>query len=130
MSTRSVPQLAILCSTALAALVIAAVFLHNEHPKAGDAQAAAAVVALSVVVVAAAAVALGRHKQLSGTARAELAEGGTEQYLRLAEEYRRLSDLAITAQEHADLKLSDVSAQLDHLRGQVESLRRILSEVE
>jgi hypothetical protein len=55
---------------------------------------------------------------------------GNDQYRALAEEYRRLSDLAITAQEHTDLKLGDVSAQLDYLREQTESLQRILKEVE
>jgi hypothetical protein len=48
----------------------------------------------------------------------------------LAEEYRRLADLAITAQEHTDLKLGEVTAQLDHLREQSNSLQKILKEVE
>lgn len=51
-------------------------------------------------------------------------------YRRLADEYRRLADLAITAQEHTDLKLGDVTAQLDYLREQNESLQKILREVE
>jgi hypothetical protein len=55
---------------------------------------------------------------------------GVEQYRQLAEEYRRLSDLAITSQEHTDLKLGDVSAQLDHLREQMASLQKILKDVE
>ena len=62
------------------------------------------------------------------SAKAELTSG--EQYRGLAEEYRRLSDLAITAQEHTDLKLADVGVQLDYLRGQMESLQKILKEVE
>jgi uncharacterized protein HemX len=62
------------------------------------------------------------------SARAELTSG--EQYRGLAEEYRRLSDMAVTAQEHADLKLADVGVQLDYLRGQMESLQKILKEVE
>jgi hypothetical protein len=53
-----------------------------------------------------------------------------EQYRALAEEYRRLSDLAITAQEHTDLKMGEVSVQLDYLRTQNESLQKILREVE
>jgi hypothetical protein len=60
--------------------------------------------------------------------RAELT--GSEQYRQLADEYRRLSDLAITAQEHTDLKLGDVTVQLDYLRAQVDSLQKILKEVE
>jgi hypothetical protein len=48
----------------------------------------------------------------------------------LAEEYRRLADLAITAQEHTDLKLGELSAQLDYVREQNDSLQKILKEVE
>jgi hypothetical protein len=61
-------------------------------------------------------------------AQVELTVG--EQYRQLAEEYRRLSDMAITSQEHTDLKLGDVSAQLDHLREQMASLQKILKDVE
>jgi hypothetical protein len=46
------------------------------------------------------------------------------------EQYRRLSDLAVTAQEHTDLKLGEVSAQLDYLREQMASLQKILKDVE
>ena len=53
-----------------------------------------------------------------------------EQYRALAEEYRRLSDLAITAQEHTDLKMGEITAQLDFLRTQNESLQKILRDVE
>ena len=62
--------------------------------------------------------------------RAQIEQTGAEQYRQLADEYRRLADLAITAQEHTDLKLGDVSAQLDYLREQNESLQKILKEVE
>jgi hypothetical protein len=61
-------------------------------------------------------------------AKAQLASG--EQYQRLADEYRRLADMAITAQEHTDLKLGDVSMRIDYLRDQMESLQKILKEVE
>jgi uncharacterized protein HemX len=74
------------------------------------------------------AVAWARAVGSKRSAKAELTSG--EQYRGLAEEYRRLSDLAITAQEHTDLKLSDVGVQLDYLRGQMESLQKILKEVE
>jgi hypothetical protein len=60
--------------------------------------------------------------------KAELTSG--ERYRGLADEYRRLSDLAVTAQEHTDLKLSDVGVQLDYLREQMESMQKILKEVE
>jgi predicted negative regulator of RcsB-dependent stress response len=55
---------------------------------------------------------------------------GGEQYRRLVEEYRRLADMALTTQEHTDLKLGDLSAQLDHLREQMTSLQKILKDVE
>jgi uncharacterized protein HemX len=74
------------------------------------------------------AVAWARAFSSKRSAKAELTSG--EQYRGLAEEYRRLSDMAVTAQEHADLKLADVGVQLDYLRGQMESLQKILKEVE
>ena len=78
------------------------------------------VVALAMVLV---------FRYLTMKKRAQLELTGGEQR-RLAEEYRRLADLAITAQEHTDFKLGDVSAQLDFLRQQNESLHKILKEVE
>ncbi|HEX9538031.1 MAG TPA: hypothetical protein VGA04_07640 [Streptosporangiaceae bacterium] len=73
-------------------------------------------------------VAWSRYLTTKKRAQIELASG--EQYRQLADEYRRLADMAITAQEHTDLKLGDVSAQLDYLREQNESLQKILKEVE
>jgi hypothetical protein len=64
----------------------------------------------------------------SKAARGEVTSG--EQYRQLADEYRRLADLAITAQEHTDLKLGDVSVRIDYLGEQMESLQKILKEVE
>jgi len=54
----------------------------------------------------------------------------SQEYRGLAEEYRRLSDLAITANEHVDLKLTDLSVRVDELRDQLEQVQRILKEVE
>lgn len=54
---------------------------------------------------------------------------GGQQYRQLAEEYRQLADLA-TAQEHTDIKLGDVSAQLGYLREQNDSLQKIFKDVE
>lgn len=51
----------------------------------------------------------------------------TAQFHALAEEYRRMSDLAVTASEHVDLRLADLSARIDELRSQVQ---RILTDVE
>jgi hypothetical protein len=79
-------------------------------------------------VVALGVIAASRHLSATRSVRHELTGG--EQYRLLAEEYRRLSDLAITAQEHTDLKLGEVTAQLDHMQAQMDSLQRIISEVE
>lgn len=53
-----------------------------------------------------------------------------ERYRGLADEYRRLSDLAITAQEHTDLRLTELTVQIDELRNQMSQLQHILKEVE
>jgi hypothetical protein len=49
------------------------------------------------------------------------------QFNALIEENRRISDRAITASEHVDLRLADLSARVDELRSQVQ---RILTDVE
>ena len=69
-------------------------------------------------------------RYLTAKKQAHLQVAGGEQYRALAEEYRRLSDLAITAQEHTDIKMGEISAQLDHLRTQIDSLQKILRDVE
>jgi beta-lactamase regulating signal transducer with metallopeptidase domain len=86
-----------------------------------------------VWVAVAGVIALGMvlgYRYLTTRKRAQIELTGGEQYRKLAEEYRRLADMAITAQEHTDLKLGDVTAQLDYLREQNESLHKILKEVE
>jgi membrane protein implicated in regulation of membrane protease activity len=88
-------------------------------------------VAAGVAVAAAAgaaAVAWARAFGARRAGKAELTSG--EKYRGLADEYRRLADLAITAQEHTDLKLGDVGVQLDYMREQMESMQKILKEVE
>jgi hypothetical protein len=140
MTMRSIPQLTIVCATALTALFVAILAFHAMPKGTVILLTFAAVAGIGLMVMGAAIFSqhnqgMPGHDQLSqGTlgaaGQAEPADGSAGEFRRLAEEYRRLSDLAITAQEHSDLKLSEVSAQLDHLRGQVESLRRILSEVE
>ncbi len=82
---------------------------------------------LGIVLVAGIWVA-GRYFTRSGQARTELASG--EEYRAMAEEYRRLSDLAITAQEHTDLRLADMSVRIDEIRDQLGKMQRILTEVE
>jgi hypothetical protein len=84
---------------------------------------------MAVAGVSALGLVLG-FRYLTVKKKAQLELAGDEQYRQLAEEYRRLADLAITAQEHTDLKLGEVSVQLDFLRTQNEALQRILKEVE
>jgi hypothetical protein len=69
-------------------------------------------------------------RYLTARKKAQLEVTSGERYHQLADEYRRLADLAITAQEHADLKLGDLSAQMDFLREQNDSLQKILKQVE
>jgi phage shock protein A len=69
-----------------------------------------------------------RHLGASRHARAALTSG--EEYRALADEYRRLTDLAVTAQEHVDLRLTDLSVRMDELRDQLDQMQRILKEVE
>jgi hypothetical protein len=69
-----------------------------------------------------------RHLSASRQARAQLTTG--TDYRALADEFRRLSDMAITAQEHTDLRLTEITVRLDELRDQQEQMQRILKEVE
>jgi phage shock protein A len=69
-------------------------------------------------------------RQLGGSRQARAALTSDQQYRGLADEYRRLSDLAITAQEHTDLRLTELSVQIDELRNQMSQLQHILKEVE
>jgi hypothetical protein len=69
-----------------------------------------------------------RHLSAARQARAQLTTG--QEYRTLADEFRRLSDMAITAQEHIDLRLTDLSVRVDSLRDQLEQMQHILKEVE
>jgi len=84
-------------------------------------------VSLAAAIVISAVVAA-RHLSASRQARAQLTTG--REYRALADEFRRLSDMAITAQEHVDLRLTDLSVQVEALRDQMEQMQRILKEVE
>ncbi len=71
---------------------------------------------------------ISRHLSASRKAKVALAPG--QEYRALADEFRRLSDMAITAQEHVDLRLTDLSVQVDSLRDQLAQMQHILKEVE
>ena len=79
----------------------------------------AAVVAAVVILVALALRAINRRGSAPPVSAA--------QFHALIEEHRRMSDQAITASEHVDLRLADLSARVDELRSQVQ---RILTDVE
>ena len=63
----------------------------------------------------------GRQLAISRKTRAELTA---------SDEYRRLSEMAVTAQEHTDLKLGEVNMQLAQLRDQLDQVQKVLKDVE
>jgi len=129
MRTRSATETAIICATVV--LVVALLTIPFELGSSSQAPHVKGAVALAVVIAAVIALGIGLwSRHLAMRQRAQLELNGSEKYRLLAEEYRRLADLAITAQEHTDLKLGDVSAQLDYLREQNDSLQKILKDVE
>jgi len=69
-------------------------------------------------------------RHLSASRQSKAAIATNKDFQSLADEYRRLSDMAITAQEHTDLRLTDISVRIDQLAAQVEQLQHILKEVE
>jgi hypothetical protein len=128
MRTRTARETAILCAAGVAALALLLIPLEvspggvpNPHSKLVIWIPIAGVIALGLVL---------SFRYLTTRKRAQLELAGSEQYRSLADEYRRLADLAITAQEHTDLKLGEVAAQLDYLREQNASMQQILKEVE
>ena len=84
-------------------------------------------VSLAIAIVLAAWI-VARHLGASRHARSALT--ASREYRGLADEYRRLSDMAITAQEHADLRLADLSVRIDEVRDKLDQMQRILKEVE
>lgn len=118
MKSRPGIELAVMGVCAVAALgLILATFVHTRNGSV-----------LFAVVVPVAIVACAQTAIRARVARPAVTETGP--YRQLADEYRRLADLAITAQEHTDLKLGDVGVRIDYLREQMESLQTILKEVE
>ena len=83
----------------------------------------ASVIAILVVgaVVAYAISQWGRQLSISRKTRAELTT---------SDEYRRLSEMAVTTQEHTDLKLAEINMQLAQLRDQLDHIQKVLKDVE
>jgi hypothetical protein len=127
MKSRSTRETAIICVAGVLAVGLLMIpFEVTPHGQPNDSKG---LVWLALLAVLALGLATG-FRYLTTRKRAQLELTSNEQYRQLAEEYRRLADLAITAQEHTDLKLTDVVTQLDYVRAQNESLHKILKEVE
>jgi hypothetical protein len=118
-------RLAIIAVASVAAIGIVLGSLDSVV-KHGGAGAFAMVVLFGVLGVGV----VSGFRYLTARKRAQLEVTSDGQYRELAEEYRRLADLAITSQEHTELKMGEVSAQLDHLRAQNEALQKILRDVD
>jgi beta-lactamase regulating signal transducer with metallopeptidase domain len=131
MKSRTAKETAIICAAAVVVVALLTIpfELRSTGPDGAMVNNSRSLIWIALVGVIALAVVLG-YRYLTTRKRAQVELTGGEQYRKLAEEYRRLAYLAITAQEHTDLKLGDVSAQLDYLREQNESLQKILKEVE
>jgi TolA-binding protein len=71
---------------------------------------------------------IARH--LGGSKQAKAALTTSKEYRALSDEYRRLTDMAITSQEHTELRLTELSVQIGQLNGKLEEMQRILKEVE
>jgi len=63
----------------------------------------------------------GQQLAISKKTRAEVTSSG---------EYRRLSEMAVTAQEHTDMKLAEINMQLGQLRDQLDQVQKVLKDVE
>jgi type II secretory pathway pseudopilin PulG len=63
----------------------------------------------------------GQQLAISKKTRAEVTTGA---------EYRRLSEMAVTAQQHTDMKLAEINMQLTQLRDQLDQVQKVLKDVE
>ena len=86
--------------------------------------------AFMVLFVSAAVVLSARYFFFARIRSSKSALTESKEYRSLAEEYRRLSDMAITANEHVDLRLTDLSVRVDRVSDQLDQMQRILKEVE
>ena len=121
-------ETAIICAAAVVAVGLLTI-PFDLRAATPDGTSSKSLIWLVLTGVVALGVVLG-FRYLTARKRVQLELTGTNQYRALADEYRRLADVAITAQEHTDLKLGDLSAQLDYLREQSESMQKILKDVE
>jgi hypothetical protein len=121
--TRSVTETAILSASVLIAFIVLVVGARNIHGRS------AGIGITTVAILAALGMVMWFRQSSSGPAAKTELTGG-EEFRQLAEECRRLAEMAVTAQEHTDLRLGEVAVQMDQMRAQLDSVRRILSDVE
>ena len=74
--------------------------------------------AFIVLFISAAVVLSARYFSFARIRSSKSALTASKEYRSLADEYRRLSDMAITANEHVDLRLTDLSVRVDELKDQ------------
>ncbi|HEY2126237.1 MAG TPA: hypothetical protein VGH77_03525 [Streptosporangiaceae bacterium] len=86
--------------------------------------------AFIVLFISAAVVLSARYFFFARIRSSKSALTASKEYRILADEYRRLSDMAITSSEHVDLRLTDLSVRVDALKDQLDQMQRILKEVE
>ena len=82
-----------------------------------------------VVLLAVVIVALVIWRRRSGTERVAASAGDAGNF-QLADEFRRLSELSVAAQARTDKRLEEITMQLGQLREQLDSVQRILKDVE
>lgn len=128
MKPRNTAETAIVCATVVV-LVALLTIPFEAWRSTGQHNYGKPLIMIFLIAVIGAGV-VGGYRYLTTRQRTRVELTGEERYRQLAEEYRRLADIAITAQEHTDLKLGEVAVQLDFLRQQNESVQKILKEVE
>jgi hypothetical protein len=109
-TTRETISICVAAVLVVALITIPFEIQSNAHPV--DTRG---VLYLVLIGVAAFGMALG-YRYLTARKRAQLELAAGEHYRRLAEEYRRLADMAVTTQEHTDLKLGELRAELESLQ--------------
>ena len=123
MRSRPVAQTLIICASILIAIAVVVAGITALPPRTAQ------TVVILGSILAAIGMVIGAW-QLGATRKAKMALTSGEEHRGMADEYRQLADMAITAQEHTDLKLGDVAIQLAQLQDQLESVHRILKDVE
>jgi hypothetical protein len=131
MKPRTTKETAIICVAVVVAIALLAIPFEVSTRTADGATTNNSGYLFWIVVAGVAALWITlSYRYLSEKKKAQIELTGSEQYRKLADEYRRMADMMITSQEHIDLRLGEFSAQLEFLREQNESLHRILKDVE